>query len=91
MTPEQIEDLIRRARRIPPPLPPARIAQPSRRGKHTADSLDDQMIRSLLETECDAMIKRICRVALQSAYASTRRRMRSRLATIINFRLEPPR
>ena len=90
MTPAQIADLVRRARQLPLP-PPERLIKRPRNGRYTADSLSDKTIREILEAEDDAAVRRICKVALQGSNAETRRRMRGRLATIINFRNDPGR
>lgn len=96
MSPEEVADLVRRARERGEAIAEEqrqhqkliaaqRNAQPQ--GSLTAHMLDDATIRRLAATTADSAVRKACNSALHSASAKVRRRMRGRIATILNARL----
>ena len=59
-------------------------SQPHPEGLLTAHTLDDTTIRRLASTTTDPIVRKICNSALHSQSTKVRRRMRGRIATILN-------
>lgn len=96
MSPEEVADLVRRARtrgkavakeqrQHQKLIAAQRNVQPQ--GALTAHMLNDATIKRLAATTVDSALRKACNSALYSASAKVRRRMRGRIATILNARL----